>query len=209
MEVSFVQRALAAGYDWFTGRLDRRGGASHRQRLVAEATGDVLEVGAGTGANLPRYRAASRVVALEPNPGMRQRAEQRARAAGVPVEVVDGDARRLPFPDESFDTVVVSLVLCSIPDPARALAEAHRVLRPGGTLRFYEHVRAADPGRARWQDRLCWPWSKIGGGCHPNRDTVAAIEASGFRVTELDRFELPPAPALVRPHVLGIAERVG
>jgi ubiquinone/menaquinone biosynthesis C-methylase UbiE len=109
----------------------------------------VLEIGAGTGRNLPLYRTATRVVALEPGPGMRARAERTARAAPVPVEVVDGRAEDLPFPDHSFDTVVASLVLCTVPDPAGALAEARRVLGPGGRLRFYQHVRADDPRLAR------------------------------------------------------------
>jgi SAM-dependent methyltransferase len=118
----------------------------------------VLEIGAGTGRNLPLYRHATRVVALEPGPGMRARANQAARAAPLPVEVVDGRAEDLPFADASFDTVVASLVLCTVPDPAQALAEARRVLRPGGRLRCYQHVRADDPRLARWQDRLERPW---------------------------------------------------
>jgi SAM-dependent methyltransferase len=114
---------------------------------------------------------------MEPGPGMRARAERAARAARVAVEVVDGRAEALPFPAAAFDTVVASLVLCTVPDPAGALAEACRVLRPGGTLRFYQHVRADDLRLARWQDRLELPWGWLAGGCHPNRDVVAAIAA--------------------------------
>ena len=167
----------------------------------------MLEIGAGTGRNLPLYRTATRVVALEPGPGMRARATQAALAALMAVEVVDGRAQALPYPDASFDTVVAGLVLCTVPDSARALAEARRVLRPGGTLRFYEHVRADDPRLARWQDRLERPWGWLAGGCHPNRDVVAAITTAGFRVLELDRFDFQCKPPLVRPHVLGVAER--
>jgi len=181
-----VQRLYAAGYDWLFDRVDPLGGADHRRRLVEQAAGEVLEIGAGTGRNLPRYRTATRVVALEPAPGMRARAQQAARAARVAVEVVDGRAEDLPFPDTTFDTVVASLVLCTVPDPAGTLAEARRVLRPGGALRFYQHVRADDPQLARWQDRLERPWGWVAGGCHPNRDVVAAITAAGFRVLELD-----------------------
>jgi ubiquinone/menaquinone biosynthesis C-methylase UbiE len=146
-------------------------------------------------------------VALEPGPGMRARAERAGRAARVAVEVVDGTAEALPFPAAAFDTVVASLVLCTVPDLAGALAEARRVLRPGGTLRFYQHVRADDPRLARWQDRLERPWGWVAGGCHPNRDVVAAITAAGFRVLELDRFDFQIMPPLVRPHVLGVAQR--
>jgi ubiquinone/menaquinone biosynthesis C-methylase UbiE len=200
-------RVYAAGYDWLVTRMDRRGGEAHRRRLVADATGEVLEIGAGTGKNLPHYRAATRVVALEPEPGMRARAVEAARHASVPVEVAEGDATRLTYADEAFDTVVASLVLCTVPDPGLALAEARRVLRPGGTLRFYEHVRAEDPALARWQDRLGRPWSWIGRGCRANQDTVALIETAGFKVGELDRFSFKPAPPLTRPHVIGVAAR--
>ena len=204
---SLVQRLAAGGYDWLFDRVDPLGGADHRRRLVEQAAGAVLEIGAGTGRNLPLYRTATRVVALEPGPGMRARANHAAQAARVPVEVIDGTAEHPPFPDAAFDTVVASLVLCTVPDLAQTLAEARRVLRPGGTLRFYQHVRADDPRLARWQDRLERPWGWLAGGCHPNRDVVAAIAAAGFRMLELDRFNFQIMPPLVRPHVLGVAER--
>jgi SAM-dependent methyltransferase len=204
---SLVQRLAAAGYDWLFDRVDPLGGADHRRRLVEQATGEVLEIGAGTGRNLPLYRTATRVVALEPGPGMRARANQTALAAQVAVEIVDGTAEHLPFPDAAFDTVVASLVLCTVPDLAQTLTEARRVLRPGGKLHFYEHVRADDPRLARWQDRLERPWGWLAGGCHPNRDVVAAIVAARFRVLELDRFDFQIMPPLVRPHVLGVAQR--
>jgi SAM-dependent methyltransferase len=103
--------------------------------------------------------------------------------------------------------VVTSLVLCTVADPNQALAEVRRVLRPSGRLRFYEHVRATDPRLAHWQDRLERPWGWLVGGCHPNRDTVAAIGAAGLQLVRLDRFDLPSMPPLARPHVLGVAER--
>lgn len=200
-------RLYAAGYDVVGGWLDGRGGVQHRRRLVADAPGEVLEIGAGTGRNLSLYEHARRVVALEPEPGMRWRAERRATGARVEVEVLEGDAMALTFPDGSFDTVVASLVFCTIPEPRAALAEAHRVLRANGTLRFYEHVRATDPKLARLQDRFCRPWMWFGRGCHPNRATVSLIASSGFRIAELDRFDFRAAPRLVRPHVLGLAKR--
>jgi SAM-dependent methyltransferase len=166
--VSLFGKVYARCYDRFMDRIDRDGAAEHRRCLVEEAGGEVLEIGAGTGKNLPLYRAAERVVALEPDPAMRARAHEAAWEAQVPVEVVEGNAVALPFPDASFDTVVFSLVLCTVLDLERTLAEARCVLRPGGTLRFYEHVRAADPHLARWQDRLERPWGWVGRGCHPN-----------------------------------------
>jgi ubiquinone/menaquinone biosynthesis C-methylase UbiE len=203
--VGLIGRLYSAGYDRFSARIDRRGGEANRRRVVEEAAGSVLEIGAGTGINLNLYRKASRVVALEPDPDMLTRAGRAARGAPVPVAVVEGDAMALPFHARSFDTVVSSLVLCSVPDPRRALTEARRVLRPGGTLRFYEHVRSKNPRLARWQDRLERPWRWIGRGCHANRDTLALISASGFQVTEVDEFDFPPAPPITRPHILGEA----
>lgn len=192
-------------YDFFMDRMDKAGAEGHRRRLVEGARGEVLEIGAGTGKNLPLYGAAERVVALEPDPSMRARAREAARDARVPVEVVEGDAMALPFPDASFDTVVFGLVLCTVPDAQQALTETRRVLKPGGALRFYEHVRSDDPKLARWQDRLERPWGWVGSGCHPNRDTVAAVEATGFDVRSLERFDFVAMPKIVRPHVIGLA----
>jgi SAM-dependent methyltransferase len=201
------QRWFAKGYDWFFDRIDARGGGHHRRRLAEGATGQVLEIGAGTGRNLPLFSKASLVVALEPDAGMRERAEEVARTVSVPVELVDGQAEDLPFPEGSFDTVVASYVLCTVSDPDQALREVWRVLRSDGALRFYEHVRAADPRLAWWQDRLARPWAWLGRGDHPNRDTVAAIGRSGLRVVDVEAFDFEAMPRLVRPHVLGVAER--
>jgi ubiquinone/menaquinone biosynthesis C-methylase UbiE len=201
------ERWFANGYDWFFARIDARGGADLRRRVAEAAVGEVLEIGAGTGRNLPLYRDASLVVALEPDAGMRQRAEEAARTAPVPVELVDGLAEALPFPEGTFDTVVASYVLCTVVDPDEALREVRRVLRPEGTLRFLEHVRARDPRLARWQDRLERPWRWLCRGDHPNRDSVAAIVRAGLHVVEIEAFDFEPFPRLVRPHVLGAAER--
>jgi SAM-dependent methyltransferase len=180
----------------------------HRRRLLAGLTGRVIEVGAGNGLNFPHYPATvTGVLAVEPEPYLRRLALAAASQAPVPIRVVDGTAEALPAPDRTVDTVVASLVLCTVADLDQALAEARRVLRPGGTLRFYEHVRAEEPRLARWQDRLEGPWGWLVGGCHPNRDTVAAIGAAGLRVVQLDRFDLQAMPPPARPHVLGVAER--
>jgi SAM-dependent methyltransferase len=180
----------------------------HRRRLLAGLTGRILEIGAGNGLNFLHYPATvTQVLAVEPEPYLRRLGLAAARQAPVPIRVVAGTAEALPAPDASFDAVVASLVLCTVADPDQALAEVRRVLRPGGMLRFYEHVRASDPRLARWQDCLERPWGWLVGGCHPNRDTVAAIGAAGLQVVQLDRFDLPAMPALARPHVLGAAER--
>jgi len=180
----------------------------HRRRLLAGLTGRILEIGAGNGLNFLHYPATvTQVLAVEPEPYLRRLGLAAARQAPVPIRVVAGTAEALPAPDASFDAVVASLVLCTVADPDQALAEVRRVLRPGGMLRFYEHVRASDPRLARWQDRLERPWGWLVGGCHPNRDTVAAITAAGLRVVALERFDLQAMPALARPHVLGVAER--
>jgi ubiquinone/menaquinone biosynthesis C-methylase UbiE len=180
----------------------------HRRRLLAGLTGQVLEVGAGNGLNFPHYPATvTDVLAVEPEPYLRRLAVTATRQAPVPIRVVAGTAEALPAPDASVDAVVASLVLCSVTDPMQALAEVRRVLRPGGRLRFYEHVRATDPRLARWQDRLERPWGWLVGGCHPNRDTVATVTAAGLRLVQLDRFDLQAMPALARPHVLGAAQQ--
>ena len=178
-----------------------------RRRLLAGLTGRVLEVGAGNGLNFPHYPATvTEVLAIEPEPYLSRLAQAAARQAPVPIRVVDGTAEALPAPDGAVDAVVASLVLCTVTDLDQALAETRRVLRPGGTLHFYEHVRADEPRLARWQDRLERPWGWLAGGCHPNRDTVAAI-AAALQVVQLDRFDLKAMPPLARAHVLGVAER--
>jgi ubiquinone/menaquinone biosynthesis C-methylase UbiE len=182
---------------------DRAAGvAEHRRRLVAGLRGSVLELGAGTGLSFRHYPAGvERLVAVEPEPTMREHAARAAREAPVAVELVDGTADALPVPDASVDAAVVSQVLCSVPDQARALAELRRVLRPGGELRFYEHVVSPRaPGRRlqRALDATVWP--RVMGGCHLSRDTVAAVRDAGFAVQALRRFRIGPGP-----YVLGTA----
>jgi ubiquinone/menaquinone biosynthesis C-methylase UbiE len=191
-------------YDLFSRRTERRGFGDLRRDVVGSLDGNVLELGAGTGLNLPHYAAGARVVAVEPDDGMASRLETRAESARVPVDVVRAPAERLPFADASFDHVVSTVVLCSVESPAQALAEARRVLRPGGDLRFVEHVRARGR-RGAWQDRLTPLQRRFVGNCHLNRETVAEIEAAGFRLEDVAEVELPGFCALAKPVVRGRA----
>ena len=206
MIVAIVRDRVHPGlYDFF-GRLTERELAGRRRKLLANARGRVLEIGAGTGFNIPHYPAELEFVVLtDPAAGMLARAERRASELRRPVTLVQARAESLPFEDGSFDTVVTALVLCSVDDVERALAEIRRVLRHGGQLAFLEHVRWDEPRRAKWQDRLERPWRALAGGCHPNRPTLQWIEAGPFDVIEVDRGELPKAPPIVRPIVVGRA----
>jgi ubiquinone/menaquinone biosynthesis C-methylase UbiE len=175
----------------------------HRDELIRGLAGRVLEIGAGTGLNLPRYGEAARVVAVEPEPTMARMASVRGREAAAHVEVLRGVAEALPFRDGAFDAVAACYVLCSVADPASAIAELRRVLRLGGPLRVYEHVRSGDPRWARVQDLITPVWHRFGCNCHPNRNTAALLEAGGFEVS-VRRFSFGP-PSPVRPHILGVA----
>jgi ubiquinone/menaquinone biosynthesis C-methylase UbiE len=190
------------------GRAMERGGmAERRAALLAGLAGTVMEVGAGDGLNFRHYPVTvSHVVAVEPEPHLRRRAQLAATRAPIPVEVVDGRAERLPAEDASVDAVVVSLVLCSVADQDAALREIRRVLKPNGQLRFLEHVRADTPRMARAQrimDATIWPC--LAGGCHTGRDTAAAIERSGLRITQVERFRFPEVRLPGSWHILGIA----
>lgn len=179
-----------------------------RDELLAGLSGRVVEIGAGNGMNFPHYPAAvDEVAALEPESYLREKAEVAARAGPVRVNVGDGVADALPLEDRTFDAAVVSLVLCTVPEPARALAELRRVLKPGGELRFMEHVRSGRRRKARlqeWLDRS-GVWPRVGGGCHCARDTVGAIDAAGFRIEQVREFDLGPSWVVTNPHVLGLA----
>lgn len=194
-----------------SGNAERRGATEHRRRLLDGLSGTVVEVGAGHGLNFPHYPATvTEVFAIEPEPTLRARAAEAAPDAAVPVRVLGGVADKLPLDDASVDAAVASLVLCSVPDQDRALAELHRVLRPGGELRFYEHVIAnCQPRRVLLQALdHSGLWPRIAGGCHPARDTGAAIEHAGFRIQSSERIMFAAArfePAI--PYILGSAIR--
>jgi ubiquinone/menaquinone biosynthesis C-methylase UbiE len=199
-------RAFALGYDFFFARAERAGLRELRLRTLAEATGRTLEIGAGTGLNHDLYPpAVSELVLTEPFGPMAAQLRKKAAALQVPVTVVEAPAERLPFADASFDTVTLTLVLCTVPDPDAALREIARVLKPDGRFLFFEHVRSEDPQLARWQDRLHGPWRTFGHGCHCNRDTAATISRSPLQVERLERGEIEMMPPLVRPMVLGRA----
>jgi SAM-dependent methyltransferase len=197
-------------YQRISAAAEEAGAAEHRARLLAGLTGRVVEVGAGNGMNFAHYPpSVTEVVAVEPEPYLRARAEEAAVGAPVPVTVVDGTSTSLPLPDGSVDAGVASLVLCSVPDQAAALAELRRVIRPGGELRFYEHVRARDERSARWQRRTDPVWTRIAGGCHLTRDTEQSIVGAGFTIEASDRFHFAPCrmASLTAEHVLGRARR--
>ncbi len=186
--------------------------ARHRDELLAGLSGRVLELGAGAGSNFAHYpRSVTEVVAVEPEPYLRRRAQAAAARSAIPIRVVAGVADHLPVDDGSCDAAVASLVLCSVPDQPLALAELRRVLRAGGELRFYEHVVARSPVLAGVQqavDRVFWP--RAFGGCHSARDTAAAIRAAGFVIEDRRDLWLGPRmiPLPTGPHVLGRARAV-
>jgi ubiquinone/menaquinone biosynthesis C-methylase UbiE len=189
-------------------RLMERDVGEHRQELLAGLSGRVVEIGAGNGMNFRHYPASvEEVVALEPEAYLRAKAEQAASGAPVGVTVRDGVAAPLPLQDGDFDAAIASLVLCTVPDPGQALGELRRVLKPGGELRFLEHVRSDRPRKARIQKRLDGSgiWPLVGGGCHCARDTVAAIEEAGFHIERVRQLDVGPAWVITNPHLLGMA----
>ena len=200
-----MSRFFAAIYDRLLAGTEDAGLREERAKLLAGASGVVLELGAGTGLNLDHYDRAkvTRLILAEPDPHMAKRLRARAGDA----EVIDAPAERLPLEDASVDTVISTLVLCTVDDPEATLREVARVLRPGGRLLTFEHVRSDAPKTAKWQDRFERPWGWFAGGCHPNRDTLAAIEASPLRVVESHPSRLPKSPPLVTPALVAVAER--
>jgi ubiquinone/menaquinone biosynthesis C-methylase UbiE len=211
MSTAVRNRMFARIYPRINEWAEAHGGLEHRRELLAGVSGRVVEVGAGHGANFPHYPAAvSEVVAVEPEPTLRELAHDAVARASVPVSVVDGTAERLPVDDATCDVAVASLVLCSVRDPAAAFAEIRRVLRPGGELRFYEHVRAREPGLARSQRVVDVIWPHLGGGCHLTRPTDELIAAAGFDIEHVRHFRFPErgrVPSPSSPHVIGVARK--
>jgi len=203
--MTLVNNPLFARYfARFGGRNEERGNRELRKEMLAGLTGRVMEIGPGNGLNFPHYPVSvQEVVAVEPEPYLRSRAAEAAAAAPVPIRVTDGTADELPAADDSFDAVVVSGLLCSVADAPAALAEFRRVLRPGGELRFYEHVRSQDILFAGFQQAADLVWPHLMGGCHVQRQTreaigrVFTIEACrGFRFPP-DALAWPPAPRIL------------
>lgn len=206
-----VRHPIAArAYERVSQVLERRAVGEHRDELLEGLAGRVIEVGAGNGLNFAHYPpAVEEVLAVEPEPYLRRLAERAAAEVTADVRVVDAVAEELPAADASFDAGVVSLVLCSVADPRRALAELRRVVRPGGELRFYEHVVAEDRRVARLQSAVDVVWPRVAGGCHASRDTLREIRDAGFVFERMRRFGFRPCLLgwFVEPHVIGVARR--
>lgn len=204
-------RMFSAFYDRAFEASEEGGLREMRSELLRQARGRVLELGAGTGLNLELYphEGLDSLALTEPDPHMFKQLRQRAATVCAGADLVEAGAEDLPFEDDSFDTAIVTLVLCTVLDQPAALKEITRVLAPGGQLLFLEHVRASQPDLAKWQDRLEKPWRFLGDGCHCNRDTEAGIAAAGFELGKVKHGELPKAPPIVRPLVQGRAQRSG
>lgn len=206
--VSLYGRIFAGGYDLVFARTERAGLSDMRGRLVSLARGRTLELGAGTGLNLKHYsRAGIDLTLSEPEGPMARRLEGRVVRERRDARVIRASAEHLPFDAGSFDTVVATLVLCTVPDQAAALAEIRRVLEPEGSLLVLEHVRSDDPRVARLQDRLQPLWLRVGHGCHCNLDTLAGIRSAGFETSEIEADQMPRTAPFVRPLIVGRARR--
>jgi ubiquinone/menaquinone biosynthesis C-methylase UbiE len=205
--MSFRANLFAMTYDRQIAKAEEAGLRAMRRRLLSDAAGQVLEVGAGTGANLPCYGPeVESLTVTEPLAPMVRRLEARVRDRGGAAKVLRAPAEDLPFDDDAFDVAVSTLVLCGVDDQPRALRELRRVLRPGGRLLFLEHVRSDDPARARLQDRMNW-LNRIVVMCDCNRPTLGTIKQAGFTVTALEHTVLPKAPKFIGPAIMGAATK--
>jgi len=201
-------RWFAAVYDRMMAPAERGFMKEVRKEIAGGASGQVLEIGAGTGANFAYYEEGLEIVATEPDPYMMRKAEARAAESKARIELKQAPAAKLPFEDASFDTVVGTLVMCSVDDQAGALAEVRRVLKPTGEYRFFEHIRYENPIGALSQTLIAPLWGWCGAGCHPDRKTVDSSRDAGFEVTRVEVMKpTPPIPPMIftRPHALGSA----
>jgi ubiquinone/menaquinone biosynthesis C-methylase UbiE len=207
--MSLRTKFFALTYDRQMAGTEKAGLRADREALLAGAHGDVIEIGGGTGVNLPCYGpAVTSLTITEPAPPMLRRLERAAREHQASAKVLRAPAEDLPFADDSFDVAVSTLVLCGVDDQPRALRELRRVLRPGGQLLFLEHLRSGDPGLARLQDRMNW-LNRLVVCCDCNRPTLDSISRAGFTVAEVKHTVLPKAPRFVRPAVMGTATAPG
>jgi ubiquinone/menaquinone biosynthesis C-methylase UbiE len=203
--MSLKKKFFAATYDRLSRKNEELGVRALRQSLLGDARGSVLEIGGGTGANLPFYEGeVESLVVTEPEPAMLRRLQRKAREQAPLAKILRAPAEDLPFEDSSFDTVVSTLVLCGVDDQQRALREIRRVLKPGGRLLFLEHVRSDDPKFARFQDRINW-LNRFMVDCDCNRPTLSTIEGANFTVSRIEHATMPKAPKFVRPLIVGTA----
>jgi ubiquinone/menaquinone biosynthesis C-methylase UbiE len=202
--MSLRKNLFAATYDRMSRKGEEAGLRDMRHGLLASADGNVLEIGGGTGANLAHYDGIESLVVTEPEPAMLRRLQKKARDQAPLVKILRAPAEDLPFDDDTFDTVVSTLVLCGVDDQSRSLREVRRVLRPGGQLLFLEHVRSDDPALARFQDRMNW-LNRLVVECDCNRPTLTCMKAAGFTISRLEQTTLPKAPRFVRPLIVGTA----
>jgi SAM-dependent methyltransferase len=200
-------RMFSALYDRGFQASEEAGLRKMRAELLVGARGRVLEVGAGTGLNLELYprEGIESLTLTEPDPHMVSQLRKRVADVGCAADLIEAPAESLPFADDSFDTIVVTLVLCTVPDQAAALREISRVLDPGGEFLFLEHVRSKHPELAKWQDRFEKPWHFLADGCHCNRDTEAALRVAGFELGHVEHSKLPKFPRIVEPMAKGSA----
>ena len=206
---SFRHPLFARVYARLSGPMEQEVGP-YRQDLVGELTGEILEVGCGNGMNFSHYGPDASVTALEPEPYLRDLAQKATGDSAARIEVLDGNAASLDFADDSFDVVVACLVLCSIGEQDRALGEIARVLRPGGSLVFLEHVRSQSPGKAKFQvafDRSR-VWPTMAGGCHCSCQTIEGMERAGFEIVSKRDVDIGPGWSHTNPHVTGRAALV-
>ena len=202
--MSLSQRLFAMFYDSLHGVVEGRL-ASYRQQTAGQARGEVLEIGGGSGANLPYYRSDVRLTVVEPNPHMARRLRRRAERMRREVTILEEVGEELSLPDGRFDSVVTALVLCTVDDLDKVVWEARRVLRPGGAFYFYEHVVSSSPWRRRWEDRLNPVWRFLTTGCNLNRDIASAVRAAGFSHVHVIEFDLSVGLPLTLPNIVGVA----